>query len=54
MKTAREIKGLKCPNHDHICDGHHFIYETTDGISLRKGTLCLRCGNPKSLHKPQK
>ena len=27
MKTVKEIKGLKCPNHDYVRDNYHFLYE---------------------------
>lgn len=23
---VREIRGLKCPNHDYVRDNHHFMY----------------------------
>lgn len=24
---VKEIRGLKCPNHDYVRDNHHFIYQ---------------------------
>lgn len=28
---VREIKGLKCPNHDRVRNGHHFMYDAVPG-----------------------
>lgn len=50
----REIKGLKCPNHDRLKDNHHFMYEGIRGNASTNATRCLRCGYTKALHKPQK
>ena len=27
MRTIKEVRGLKCPNHNHVRDNHHFLYE---------------------------
>ena len=27
MKKVKEIRGLKCPNHDRVRDNYHFLYE---------------------------
>lgn len=29
MKKVKEVRGLKCPNHDYVRDNHHFMYEET-------------------------
>lgn len=52
MKTVKEIRGLKCPNHDFLRDNHHFIYECVGGMRPNAMTRCLRCGKTMSLHKP--
>lgn len=26
MKSVKEVRGLKCPNHDYVRDNHHFMY----------------------------
>ncbi len=54
MTTIKEIRGLKCPNHDYVRDNHHFMYESVGGIASGSWTRCLRCGYTRSLHKPQK
>lgn len=27
MKKVKEVRGLKCPNHDYVRDNYHFLYE---------------------------
>lgn len=54
MAIIREIRGLKCPNHTHLRDGHHFAYESVGGMAPNSGTRCVRCGYIMSLHKPQR
>lgn len=55
MKNVKEIRGLKCPNHDYVRDNYHFLYEEIyPGAKPLAGTVCKRCGYTMSLHKPQK
>ena len=55
MKTVKEIRGLKCPNHDYVRDNYHFTYEEAyPGAKPLPSTRCIRCGYTMSLHKPQK
>ncbi len=54
MGTLKEIRGLKCPNHDHVRDNHYFLYESVGSMSPTSGTRCKRCGYTMALHKPQK
>lgn len=52
---VREIKGLKCPNHDYLKDNHHFMYqEAYSGARPTSSTRCMKCGYTMSLHKAQK
>ena len=46
---VREIKGLKCPNHDRIRDNHHFMYDAIPGCQPTAFTRCLRCGKWHSI-----
>lgn len=48
----KEIRGLKCPNHDYLRDNHNFTYD--GNLIPTSGTRCKLCGYTKSLHKPQK
>lgn len=50
----KEIRGLKCPNHEFARDNHNFTYDLPIGLTPTNGTRCIRCGYTKSLHKPQK
>lgn len=55
MRKVKEIRGLKCPNHDYLRDNYHFMYEEAyPGARPRPNTRCLRCGFTQSLHKVQK
>ena len=56
IKTmVREIRGLKCPNHDYVRDNHHFMYqEAYPGARPLSSTRCIKCGYTMSLHKAQK
>ncbi len=55
MKTVREIRGLKCPNHDYVRDNYHFMYqEAYTGAKPLPSTRCMKCGYTMSQHKPQK
>lgn len=52
---VKEIRGLKCPNHDYVRDNHHFMYkEVYPGARPLPGTRCIKCGYTMSLHKVQK
>ena len=52
---VREIRGLKCPNHDYVRDNHHFLYqEAYPGARPLSSTRCIKCGYTMSLHKAQK
>ena len=53
MGIIKEIKGLKCPNHTFLRDGHCFTYESIGGMNPNIGTRCLRCGYTKALHRNQ-
>ena len=54
-KNVKEIKGLKCPNHDYIRDNYHFLDEEVyPGAKPLQSTRCIRCGYSMSLHKVQK
>ena len=56
IKTmVKEIRGLKCPNHDYVRDNHHFMYkEVYPGARPLSSTRCIKCGYTMSLHKAQK
>ena len=56
IKTmVKEIRGLKCPNHDYVRDNHHFMYqEAYPGARPLSSTRCIKCGYTMSLHKAQK
>ena len=55
MKIIKEVRGLKCPNHDYVRDNHHFLYEEAyPGARPLSSTRCIKCGYTMSLHKPQK
>ena len=52
---VKEIRGLKCPNHDYVRDNHHLMYqEAYPGASPTSCTRCIKCGYTMSLHKAQK
>ena len=51
---VKEIRGLKCPNHEFVRDNHNFTYDLPIGLNPTNGTRCCRCGYTKSLHKPQR
>lgn len=54
-KNVKEIRGMKCPNHDYIRDNYHFLYEEAyPGAKPLQSTRCIRCGYSMSLHKVQK
>ena len=47
---VKEIRGLKCPNHDYVRDNHHFMYqEAYPGARPLSSTRCIKCGYPMSL-----
>lgn len=51
----KEIRGLKCPNHDYVRDEYHFMYEEAYPFAKPLPTTwCKRCGYTMSLHKVQK
>lgn len=55
MNTVKEIKGLKCPNHDYVRDNYYFLYEQIyPGAKPLNSTKRIRCGYTMSLHKVQK
>lgn len=55
MNAIKEIKGLKCPNHDYVRDNYNFTYEPSyPGARPLSGTRCIRCGYTMSLHKVQR
>lgn len=55
MKTVKEIRGLKCPNHEQVRDNYHFMYqEAYAGAKPLPSTRCMKCGYTMSLHKPQR
>lgn len=55
MRRVKEIKGLKCPNHEYQRDNHNFTYEETyPGAQPLSSTRCVNCGCTKSQHKVQK
>ena len=54
MKTVKEIRGLKCPNHQYDKYNYNFTYESIAFLPPHSGTRCLICGYTKLLHKPQK
>ena len=56
IKTmVKEIRGLKCPNHDYVRDNHHFMYqEAYPGARPLSSTRRIKCGYTMSLHKAQK
>lgn len=52
---VKEIRELKCPNHDYVRDNHHFMYqEAYPGARPTSCTRCIKCGYTMSLHKAQK
>lgn len=53
MGTIKELRGLKCPNHENIRDNYCFTYECIGGLRPHNGTRGVRCGYTMSLHKPQ-
>ena len=55
MKKVKEVRGLKCPNHDYVRDNYHFLYEEAyPGARPLPSTRCIKCSYTMSLHKPQK
>ncbi len=54
MCTIKEIRGLKCPNHDYVRDNYHFQYKSIGGMAPLPSTMFELCGFTKSLHIPQK
>lgn len=55
MKKVKDIRGLKCPNHDCVRDNYHFLYEEAyPGARPLPSTRCVKCGYTMSLHKAQK
>lgn len=52
---VKEIRRLKCPNHDYVRDYHHFKYQ--EAYPDARPTSCTRymkCAYTMPLHKPQK
>lgn len=55
MKKVKEVRGLKCPNHDCVRDNYHFLYEEAyPEARPLPSTRCIKCGYTMSLHKRQK
>lgn len=55
MRKVKEVRGLKCPNHDYVRDNFHFLYEEAyPGARPLPSTRCIRCGRTMSLHNAQK
>lgn len=55
MRKVKELRGLKCPNHEYLRDNHNFMYEETyPGARPLSSTRCIKCGYTMSLHKVQK
>ncbi len=55
MTPVKEIRGLKCPNHEYLRDNHNFTYQPVYlGAQPLSSTRCIRCGYTMSLHKVQK
>ena len=55
MPRIKEIRGLKCPNHDYLRDNYNFTYEEVyPGVKPLTCTRCMKCGYTMSLHKVQK
>lgn len=55
MVPVKEIRGLKCPNHEYVRDNHHFLYQPAyAGANPNSSTRCIRCGYTMSLHKAQR
>lgn len=43
MNAIKEIKGLKCPNHDYVRDNYNFTYEPSyPGARPLSGTRCIK------------
>ncbi len=52
---VKEIRGLKCPNHEYARDNYHFLYQPAyAGARPLSSTRCIRCGYTMSLHKAQR
>ena len=55
MNSIKEIRGLKCPNHEYVRDNYHFTYQPAyPGAKPLSSTRCIKCGYTMSLHKVQK
>lgn len=55
MNNIKEIRGLKCPNHEYVRDNYHFTYQPAyPGAKPLSSTRCIKCGYTMSLHKVQK
>lgn len=55
MRKVKEVRGLKCPNHDYVRDNFHFLYEEAyPGARPLPSTRCIRCSRTMSLHNAQK
>lgn len=53
--SVKEIRGLKCPNHEYVRDNYHFTYQPAyPGAKPLSSTRCIKCGYTMSLHKVQK
>ncbi len=52
---VKEIRRLKCPNHDYVRDNHHFMcQEAYPAARPTSSTRCIKYGYTMSLHKAQK
>ena len=56
IKTmVKEIRRLKCPNHDYVRDNHHFMCQEAYPAARPTSSIrCIKCGYTMSLHKAQK
>lgn len=55
MGMLKEIRDLKCPQHEYLRDEFYFIYEVSyASCKPLPNTLCRRCGMSMSLHEIQK
>ena len=55
MNSIKEIRGLKCPNHEYLRDNYNFTYQPAyPGAKPLNSTRCIKCGYTMSLHKVQK
>ena len=55
MTRVKEIRGLKCPNHQYDRFNYNFTYKPAfPGAFPLPSTRCINCGYTKFQHKVQK